>query len=270
MNEYYKHDGITLYNEDAFEMIKRIPDKSIDLVLTDPPYGITACEWDKVVDLEKMWTELKRIGKEKTPYIFTASQPFTTDLINSNRKWFRYELIWEKNYSGSFLLAKKRPMLYHENIIIFFEKQSVFNPIFRPYANSTIKRAGKNGIQKIKEDNNFNNIQRVKKKEHIIDIKRKAYPKSIIQINSETYKRERGKMRFIPTQKPVALMEYLTKTYSNEGDIILDCFMGSGTTGVACKNLGRKFIGSDISQEYCEIAKKRIMQSEPNLFVGEK
>jgi len=231
-----------IYNEDCSETIKRMEDKSVDLVLTDMPYGITACKWDKVPDLEVLWKEFKRIGKDNCAYVFTASQPFTTDLINSNRKWFKYEWIWEKTKPSNFQIAKYNPLKYHENILIFYNNKPIYNQYnLKPcFIKSGRKNKGANLKQLKYSDKNW-------------ITKETGFNHSIIKISNPS-----GKGHLHPTQKPVALFEYLIKIYTNEGDLVYDGFMGSGTSAIAAINLKRNWIGSEISPEYCKIANKRI------------
>uniref|UniRef100_A0A6M3JEY4 Putative methyltransferase n=1 Tax=viral metagenome TaxID=1070528 RepID=A0A6M3JEY4_9ZZZZ len=232
-----------IYNEDCFETFNHIPDKSVDLVLTDPPYGVTSCKWDIVPNLDRLWIELKRLGKNNCAYVFTASQPFTTDLINSNRKWFKYSLVWEKERPSNPAHAKIRFMKWHEDILVFMLNKGTFNPQMENRLDKN-KRNNKLGIT---HKSDVYGKQSIPQGNGLINEK---YPSSVLKVNVE-----RG---LHPTQKPVALMEYLIKTYSNEGDLIYDPFMGSGTTAIACKNLNRNYIGCEISKEYCEIAKSRI------------
>ena len=228
---------IELMQGDCLEKMKEIPDKSIDMILCDLPYGTTACKWDIVIPFEPLWEQYERIIKDDGAIVLTASQPFTTTLINSNIKHFRYSWTWEKEQGVNFLMAKKQPLKVHEDVCIFSKRQTVYNPQMsegKPYI------SGKGDSGEV--------TGRVKK----IQTKNKGtrYPRSIIQ-----FKRETG---LHPTQKPVALLEYLIKTYTLEGETVLDNCMGSGSTGVACKNLNRNFIGIELDQTYFDIATKRI------------
>ncbi|MBF84455.1 MAG: hypothetical protein CL489_08280 [Acidobacteria bacterium] len=234
---------------DCLERMKEIPDGSVDMVLTDPPYGTTACKWDTVIDLDKMWMQLKRVIKPNGAIVMTASQPFTSALIMSNPKTFKYCWVWEKERPSNPMLAKKQPLKYHEDIIVFYDKLPLYNPIMTKGDKNHGSTSG----------SHFNQITQTNSKycPNISDMK---YPKSIQRFNSE-----RGSTEH-PTQKPVALMEYLIKTYTYLGETVLDFTMGSGTTGVACKNLNRNFIGIELDQEYFDIAKKRI-ESVNNLGI---
>ncbi len=236
---------INLIHGDCLEEMKKIPDGSVDLVLTDPPYGTTACKWDTVIPFEPMWEQLKRVTKKNGAIVLFGSQPFTSALVMSNVKMFKYEWIWDKVnlYTGT-LLANKYPLKRHENIILFCNGTPNYNKQMRigqPYSmvrNS--KGVGQHTNTKYKRVKTINNG------EH--------NPCSILEIEGGN-KSEKG---LHPTQKPIALMEYLINTYTNEGDTVLDFTMGSGTTGVACKNLNRNFIGIELDATYFDIAKKRI------------
>lgn len=233
----YKDDNLWLMLGDCLERMKEIPDGSVDAIICDPPYQMTACKWDSIIPLEPMWAELKRVIKPNGAIVMTASQPFTTTLIASNMKMFRYCWVWEKEQGVNFLLAKKQPMKVHEDVCVFYRKQPAYNPQMtagKPYT------SGKGGsgevtgsVTKIQTQNGGT-----------------RYPRSI-----QAVKRETG---LHPTQKPVALMEYLIKTYTNEGETVLDFAFGSGSTGVACVNTNRDFIGIEMNQGYFDIAKQRI------------
>jgi site-specific DNA-methyltransferase (adenine-specific) len=226
-----------LYNGDCLEKMKEIPDGSVDMVLTDPPYGTTQCKWDSVIPLELMWEQLKRIIKPNGAIVMTASQPFTSILGASNIKHLRYSWVWEKTAATGHLNAKRMPMKNAEDVLVFYSKQPTYNPQDLKPLNKIVRRGnngdcyGKSGSKNFQEFTN--------------------YPRTIQKFSSE------GKTVH-PTQKPVALMEYLIKTYTNEGETVLDFACGSGTTGVAAKNLNRNFIGIELDPEYFEIAKNRI------------
>jgi site-specific DNA-methyltransferase (adenine-specific) len=214
-----------------------IPDKSVDMILCDLPYGTTACKWDSIIPFDKLWNQYKRIIKDNGAIVLTASQPFTSELIHSNLKMFKYEWIWEKEQGVNFLLAKKQPMKVHENICVFYKKQCTYNPQFnigKPY----ISGKGTSG------DVTGNVI----KKQTVNNGKR--YPRSVQRFNRE--------VGLHPTQKPVALFEYLIKTYTNEGETVLDNCIGSGTTAIACMNTNRNYIGFEMDTKYFDIAIKRV------------
>jgi len=223
--------------------MKGIESGSVDMILTDPPYGTTACKWDSVIPLEPMWEQLKRIIKPNGAIVLTASQPFTSTLVASNLKMFKYNLVWEKSRSSSPMLAKKQPMRFHEDICVFYSKQPAYNPIMTEGKNNHATKAGKAVIK----------IHGGIKSNFKANTSKMKYPRSVIKIKSTDSTRN-----LHPTQKPVALMEYLIKTYTNENETVLDFTMGSGTTGVACKNLSRDFIGIELDEDYFKIAEKRI------------
>jgi site-specific DNA-methyltransferase (adenine-specific) len=233
---------IELMQGDCLERMKEIEGGSVDMVLTDPPYGTTACKWDSVIPLEPMWEQLKRVIKPNGAIVMTASQPFTTTLISSNMKMFKYCWVWNKKQGGNPLNAKRQPLRITEDVVVFNAK--TYNPQMR-----TGKLRKKGGINKQPETTGKVDI-------NYSSYNDQYYPTTIIEIANCSKKKE----RVHPTQKPVALMEYLIKTYTNEGDTVLDFTMGSGTTGVACKNLNRDFIGIEMDEGYFDIASKRMEQ----------
>lgn len=211
-------------------------------MLTDLPSGVTACEWDSVIPLDKLWEQYQRVARETTAFVFTATQPFTTRLISSNLEWFRYELIWEKPQGTNPLNAKKMPLKSHENIVVFYKKQPPYNPQMEtgvPYPGFETKNGATIG-----------KVYGGPKSIHAANLGTR-YPKSVLR-----FQQDRSGLH--PTQKPVPLMEYLIRTYSNEGDVVLDCCMGSGTTGVAAMNMKRKFIGIELDPKFFSIAKLRL------------
>lgn len=227
--------------------IKRIPDGTIDLILTDPPYGVTDCSWDKRPDLAFMWQEFNRVLKPNGAALVTATQPFATDLINSNRKYFRYDLVWVKSNPVGHLNSHRMPMRQHELVLVFYRRLPTYNPQMMPGAPRVARelksKAGEPGIVK-------SGVYRARK-----DIKyahEGRYPTSILP-----FAKEGGKSRH-PTQKPVALFEYLVRQYTAPGDVVLDPFMGSGTTAVAASDSGRLYIGFETDESYLEIAQQRI------------
>jgi len=232
---------------DCLERMKEIPDGCVDMVCCDMPYGTTACKWDSIIPLEPMWEQLKRVIKPNGAIVMTASQPFTTTLIASNLKMFKYNLVWEKSRSSSPMLAKKQPMRFHEDICMFYKKQPTYNPIMVEGEKNHGTKAGSATI----------NIHGGKKSEFKANTSKMKYPRSVIKIKSTDSTRN-----LHPTQKPVALMEYLIKTYTNESETVLDFTMGSGSTGVAAKNLNRKFIGIEMDEEYFKIAQERIANAK--------
>jgi DNA modification methylase len=233
---------INLMLGDCLERMKEIESGSVDMILTDPPYGTTACKWDSIIDLPLMWEQIKRIIKLNGVIVMTASQPFTSVLTCSNLSMFRYDIIYDKPNGTGFFNAKKMPLRNHESILVFYKKLPTYNP--QMTHGHERKTAGKKGV-------NSECYGKTITKSHYDSTSR--YPRSIQKFSSD-----KQKSKLHPTQKPVALMEYLIKTYTNEGETVLDFTMGSGTTGVACVNTGRDFIGIEMDEGYFEIAKKRI------------
>jgi len=248
--------AIRLIHGDCLEVMVDIPDGSVDAVIADPPYGTTACKWDSVIPLEPMWEQLKRVIKPNGAIVLFGSQPFTTALISSNLKEFRYCWVWDKKKGGSPLLSKIQPIRVTEDVAVFGKGKLTYNPIMTEREKP--KRRGRN-TGKVSETtgNSFTGDK----------IYTHKYPKNIIEVSNANQK---GKVH--PTQKPVALMEYLIRTYTNEGETVLDNCMGSGTTGVACVNTNRNFIGIELVPTYFDIACKRIeeaqriMETEPPIF----
>jgi len=240
---------------DCLELMKQIPDNSIDFICCDPPYGTTSIKWDEILDFNKMWGQYERILKPKGVVCLFGSQPFSAQLICSKLKWFRYELIWNKNKCGSPGLAKHRPMKTHENILIFYkEAGGTYNPQMErgePYSRTSKNPEGYVGR---KNDHGYGMKPRKSFSNEGI-----RYPKSILNISRDFS----AQQQLHPTQKPIPLMEWLIKTYSNEDEIVLDNCMGSGSTGVAAVKLDRKFIGIEMDQEYYNIAKQRIEEAMP-------
>jgi DNA modification methylase len=225
-----------LYNGDCLEIMKSIPDKSIDAIITDPPYGTTACKWDSVIDFELMWKQLNRIIKPNGAIVLFGSEPFSSYLRLSNIKNYKYDWIWHKNNKTGFLNAKKMPLKNIETISIFINKIK-YNPQGLKIFNKIVKRGGNGdnyGKSGCKNFQKFTN-----------------YPTQYINFKCEEKTTH-------PTQKPIDLMEYLIKTYTNENETVLDFTMGSGTTGVACCNTNRDFIGIELDKEYFKIAEQRI------------
>ena len=230
-----------IYNMDCLEGMKYIDDKSIDMILCDLPYGTTACKWDVIIPFEPLWEQYERIIKDNGAIVLTASQPFTTKLINSNIEMFKYNLVWEKPQGVDPFMAKKRPLNNIEDIVIFYKRQPTYNPQYekgKPYK-----------ITRDKKPRNYEITDTVMKETTTVNDGYRL-PKRIIRS-----KQERG---LHPTQKPVPLFEYLIKTYTNEGEIVLDNCIGSGTTAIACINTNRNYIGFELDKKYYEIAKNRI------------
>lgn len=235
---------------DCLEVMLNIPDKSIDMILCDLPYGTTACKWDTVIPLEPLWEQYKRIIKNNGAIVLTASQPFTTILISSNILMFKYEWIWNKVRGVGFQVAKYRPMMQHENVLIFGNGRITYNP--QMISRDKIKKS------KCYTSSDSNPLKYNDGVERIYTHKN---PSSIL-----TFSNASQKNKYHPTQKPVALFEYLIKTYTNKGDLVLDNCAGSGTTGVACRNLGRDYILIEKEKKYVEIARRRIKAIPELLF----
>jgi site-specific DNA-methyltransferase (adenine-specific) len=279
-----------VYNEDCLIGMSRIPDKSVDMILCDLPYGTTACKWDVVIPMcdymmvndkvmpkemflldsfkkgyeydetidlweyhhsKGLWYHYDRVIKDNGAIVLTASQPFTTDLINSNRKLFKYELIWNKKQGGNPLLARKQPMKAHENVLIFYKNKGVYNPQME--VRGALR---KKGTLQVLNNDSFLGDGKIDTR----SFNNEYYPKSILDISNAE---KRGLIH--PTQKPVALFEYLIKTYTNEGETVLDNCMGSGTTAIACINTNRNYIGFEKEEKYYQIIQDRIKKHTPQL-----
>ena len=240
----------TLINDDCLNAMKFIPDNSISMILTDPPYGTTACKWDSIIDLPLMWEQLKRIIKPNGAIVMTASQPFTTTLIASNMKMFKYCWVWDKKVGSNLFQAKQSPLKVHEDVVVFGDKIKYIPQMVekeKPQKQGTYRQT--NDSSKVTDKAAKNKLAG--------KIYTHSYPKTIQTFGKES----RSQKQSHPTQKPVALMEYLIKTYTNEGDTVLDFTCGSGTTGIAAKNLNRDFIGIEMDEGYFKIAKERIEQA---------
>jgi len=236
-----------LYLGNCLDNFHKVQDQSVDLLLVDLPYGTTACKWDTVIPLDKLWNEYYRVCKKNAAMVFTAAQPFTTTLAASNIKHFRYEWIWEKPQGTNPMNAKIMPLKSHENILVFYREKPTYNPqmwLSTPYGKFS------------SDTSTIGEVYGKQKSMHRDNPEGTRYPKTVLK-----YKQQKG---LHPTQKPVDLFEYLIKTYSNEGDVVLDNTMGSGTTGIAALNTNRDFIGMEMDKEYFEIAKQRIEETKVN------
>ena len=243
-------NNIRIIQGDCLEVMKDIPDNSIDMILCDLPYGTTACSWDTIIPFKPLWEAYKRIIKDNGAIVLTASQPFSSILVTSNIEMFRYGFVWIKTKASNFQNARKMPMKRHEDILVFYKSLPTYN-IELKQLKKPIKSSRKNKGANLG---------------HCVD-KGNYLQKETGFIFSDVYfSNPSGKGHLHPTQKPVALFEYLIKTYTNEGDTVLDNCAGSGTTGVACQNTNRKFILIEKDEGYYEIAKTRI-NSNP-LFIG--
>lgn len=230
-----------------------LPDASVDMILCDLPYGTTACKWDTVIPFEPLWAQYRRIAKRNAAIVLTASQPFTTALIASNFQDFRYCWVWDKKKAGNIFLAKRQPMKVHEDVVVFSRDPHQYNPQMVP--RDSVKVSKNYGTGESMGGN--------RQAESTVYTYTHKYPTSIIEASNAS---QRGKVH--PTQKPVALMEYLIRTYTQEGETVLDNCMGSGTTGVACANTGRRFIGIERDEKYFAIAKARIESARQDLFAA--
>ena len=237
---------------DCLEVMKSIPDGSIDAIITDTPYGTTACKWDSVIDFELMWEQLNRIIKPNGAIVLFGSEPFSSALRMSNIKNYKYDWKWDKKKPSTGLHAKIMPLKDYEDIIVFNAKR-----VYKPVMKDAKVRNDRARIAKNGETFGGNEVLRKHSNGG------KSYPRSIIKDFSNA--NQRGRQH--PTQKPVVLMEYLIKTYTNENETVLDFTMGSGSTGVAAKNLSRKFIGIEQDEKYFKIAEERIKETEYKLFL---
>jgi len=237
---------INLMLGDCLQRMKEIESGSVDMILADPPYGTTACKWDSIIDLDLMWEQLKRIIKPNGAIVMTASQPFTSILVTSNLKMFRHQWVWNKRFAANYAQAKYSPQKIHEDICVFSLKKANYAPLMT-IRDKPIKKGANKGSRI------YGGASGLNKDEYTGKVYTHKYPESIIEFNVRADGR-----KLHPTQKPVSLMEYLIKTYTNEGDTVLDFTMGSGSTGVAAKNLNRSFIGIEMDEGYFNIAKDRI------------
>ena len=250
-----------IFNEDCLEGMKRIESGAIDLILTDLPYGVTNAPFDVRIPFEPMWEQFKRVTKRNAAIVLFSQMPFGSDLIQSNKKMFRYEWIWEKSLGVGFLNAKKMPLRCHENILVFYHQLPTYNPqhwFDKPYQKPLWqgKITGNYNLEKHRRDVSYDNPTG------------KRYPIDVLQFYS--MQTHTNHFSIHPQQKPVDLLEYLIKTYTNEGETVLDATMGSGSTGVAAINTGRNFIGFELEKNFYDIAKKRIDEAvakrEQSLF----
>jgi len=247
-----------LIHGDCLEEMKNIPDGSVDMVLTDPPYGTTACKWDSIIPLEPMWKELKRVIKPNGAIVMTASQPFTSVLIASNLKQFKYEWVWEKGRATGHVHAKNKPLKAHENICVFSNGTTVHASQSKnrmPYTPQKTKGAPYKREVKSVNSGMMNHAPSKVNLDYVgavINNKGDRYPRTVIKFKMHNVGNQH------PTQKPVALMEYLIKTYTNEGETVLDFTAGSFTTAIAAMNTNREFIGIELDENYFDIGKKRI------------
>ena len=242
---------IKLYKGDCLEIMDKLIAKGVkvDAIICDLPYGTTACKWDSIIDLDLLWEQYKRIIKDNGAIVLTASQPFTTKLISSNYEMFHHEIVWNKRFAANYAQAKTHPQKIHESILVFGIKPKYYPQMM--LRDKPIKK-GKNAGAEI-----YGGISGLGRADYNGKVYTHKYPETIVEYSSRAEKRG-----LHPTQKPLELMKYLIKTYTNEGDIVLDNTMGSGTTGVACVNTNRNFIGIEKDEKYFNIAKDRIFDNK--------
>jgi site-specific DNA-methyltransferase (adenine-specific) len=238
-------DKNTIHLGDCLEIMPHIEDKSVDMILCDLPYGTTACKWDVIIPFEPLWEQYKRIIKDNGAIVLFGSQPFTSMLVMSNLKMFKYEWTWKKSRKTGHFLAKKQPLKKHENILLFSKKSVLYNP--QGITSCDIIKKNTEGRLK---SNLYGNLKNKKDHNQIIT----NYPDTILEFNNE------HNINAHPTQKPVALLEYLIKTYTQENELVLDNCAGSGSTGIACINTNRNYIMIEKEQEYYDIIQKRIKE----------
>ena len=236
-----------LLNGDCLELLNDVDDKSVDMIICDLPYGQTHNKWDSVIPLDKLWKQYKRVIKDNGCIALFGQGMFTADLMYSNKKWWKYNLIWDKVLTNGFLNANRMPLRSHEDIAIFYNKPPTYNP-----QKVLGKKNHTKGKVKQNKNNNYGKHNFVDNSDELGNMK---HPKSIL-----TFTRPHSSVMKHPTEKPVEVCEWLIKSYTNEGDVVLDNCMGSGTTGVACENTNRKFIGMELNKEYFEQAVNRINQ----------
>ena len=244
-----------LHLGDCLDVMQGIPDGSVDMVCTDPPYGTTACKWDSVIPFEPMWAQLKRITKPNGAIVLMASQPFTSALVMSNVAMFRYCWVWDKKKPSNYPLAKQQPMKYHEDICVFSSGKCVYFPEMVPVAGRKAKK-GVNKNPAVFQDG-------LDRPDYLEKVYTDKYPSSILEASNADQRNRQH-----PTQKPVALMEYMIRTYTNPGETVLDFTMGSGTTGVAAANTRRRFIGIEMDADYFTVAQARIRTAQADAITN--
>ena len=244
-------ENIQLYKGDCLEVMDELIEQGVkvDAIITDPPYGTTACKWDSVIPFDEMWLRLNKLIKDNGAIVLFGSEPFSSKLRCSNLKNYKYDWVWNKKLAGNGILAKRQPLKIHENVIVFNSK------IYIPQMTTGKLRRKLTNNLKISEINGGDGVKRANE-----TFNDQYYPTSIQEFSIANLRRG----RLHPTQKPVELLEYLIKTYTNEGEVVLDFTAGSGSTGVACVNTNRKFIGIELDENYFEIAKKRIEEAQNN------
>lgn len=246
---------IELLCGDCLELLKAVPENSVDLVLADLPYGITSAKWDCELPLDVLWDHYERVAKPNAAIVLFSAQPFTSKLIMSKVNWFKYCWYWEKEKGTGFLNAKNQPLRCIEEICVFYKKKGIYNPQMVPLDKPYRHKLPTSKSETINDVSSFNEEKKYKVYTH-------SYPKNILK-----YARDNANKGSHSTQKPVALVEYLVETYSTEGDLVLDNTMGSGTAGVACKRLGRSFIGMELDDKMFKIAQDRINTMDRHILV---
>jgi DNA modification methylase len=255
-----EYSNINLFNGDCLEILETLSDKSIDMVFCDLPYGTTRNSWDSLIDLDKLWNQYNRVVKDNGAVVLTAANPFDKVLAMSNLKYFKYDWIWEKNKGTGHLNAKKLPLKAHEYVLVFYKKMPTYNPQFT---------YGHKPMNAVKQKKNMPKLDKLRNYGYVESLSgnpggsTRRYPRSVIKIpviNNDSSD------KWHPTQKPFELAEYFIKTYSNEGDVILDNTMGSGSTGIACINTNRKFIGIEMNREYFDKSKKWIKKAQNTIL----
>ena len=235
-------NNVTLLHGDCLDLLPTLDAASVDLILADLPYGTTACKWDSVLPLDVLWREYRRVLTPRGAVVLTASQPFTSTLVQSNPRWFRYSWIWEKSTGTGFLNVKRQPIKCHEDVLVFYRQTPTYNPQMQPAKLRKVNRGGTLALYDTKRVTTDNGCL--------------AYPRSVLY-----FPKELGTQH--PTQKPVALGAYLVRTHSNPGDVVLDNTMGSGSFGVAAVQEGRAFIGIEQDADYYRVACERIAAVDP-------
>lgn len=256
-------DKYELYHGDCLDVMQSLPEHSIDMILCDLPYQMTGCKWDTIIPFDKLWESYKRVCKKNAAICLFGSMPFSALLVSSNFKAYKHDWMWYKNAGSNFGCVKYQPMREHESVFVFCYGKPIYNPIMQERAESGWKHQSKPIMSNVccTDKDQYGGIKTNKVSKHISNMR---YPSSV-----QRFSRERG---LHPTQKPVALCEYLIKTYSNENDVVLDNCMGSGSTGIACLNTNRNFIGIELDDKYFEVAKNRIETHsyQKNLFQENK
>lgn len=250
MTPYYDNGGITIYHGDCLEVMAALPAQSFDAVICDPPYGTTACAWDSPIPFAPMWAAIKRLIRPRAPVALFGSQPFTSALVMSNPKWFRYSWQWDKGRGFNPQLANVQPMKSHEDICVFAQEGHTYNPQKTPLKNTLVDWRGRSSERANRKDGNGHQLFNSPRQDKVYTDR---YPESIVYFPAVAQT-----LRLHDTEKPLALMEYLVKTYTNSGDVVLDFTCGSGTTLRACKNLGRQCVGIELLEHYCAVTARRL------------